>query len=133
MAFCAYMSTTEHNPSLRHIFVFDDVKTNIGSPYNKYSGMFTASSDGVYVFTWTIFTPRHSYAYCEIVINSQAFTGMVTDSETVTEIHSTTGVTAVSLNRGDLVHIRTHPTSLSHGDVSSNDISGRASFCGWTL
>lgn len=95
--------------------------------------MFTAPSDGVYVFTWTIFTPRHSYAYCQIVINSQAFTGMVTDSETVTEIHSTTGVIAVSLNRGDLVHIRTHPTSLSHGDVSSNDISGRASFCGWKL
>lgn len=133
MAFCAYMSTTEHNPSLRHIFVFDDVKTNIGSPYNKYSGMFTAPSDGVYVFTWTIFTRPHSYAYCQIVTNSQAFTSMVTDSETVTEIHSTAGVIAVSLNRGDLVHIRTHPTSLSHGDVSSNEITGRASFCGWKL
>lgn len=133
MAFCSYMSMTEHSPSLHHIFVFDDVRTNIGSAYNKNSGMFTAPSDGVYVFTWTIFTYARSYAYSQIIINSQAFTSMLTDSATVNEIHSTTGVIAVSLNHGDLVYIRTHPTALSRGDVLSNDTSGRPSFCGWKL
>ena len=42
VAFCAYMSTSENSPSLHHIFVHDIVKTNLGSAYNRYSGMFTA-------------------------------------------------------------------------------------------
>ena len=56
VAFYAYLSHSEPNPSLNHALIFDSVKTNVGGGYNEYSGMFTAPSSGVYVFTWAIYT-----------------------------------------------------------------------------
>lgn len=133
VAFCAYMTTSEVSPSLHHTFVFDNVKTNIGSVYNKYSGMFTAPSDGVYVFTWTILSGPQSYTNAQIVVNSQAFTNLVTQSEDTGVLHSSTGVIVVSLNSGDLVYIRTHPEALSFGTVISHNLYGQPSFSGWKL
>lgn len=133
VAFCAYMSTTEVNPSRHHILVFDDVKTNIGSAFNRISGMFTAPIDGAFVFTWTIFSDRHSYINSQIVVNTEAFTSMITDSDEVSDLHSSTGVIVVNLNRGDSVYIRTHPTEQSHGNIFSGSIRGRPSFNGWKL
>lgn len=132
-AFCAYMSTTEHSPSLHHVLVFDDVRTNIGSAFNRISGMFTAPIDGVYVFTWTIFSDIHSYVFSQIVVNTEAFTSMVTDGEEVGDYHSSTGVVVVSLKCGDVVYIRTHPTHLSHGNIHSDRFNGSPSFSGWKL
>lgn len=112
VAFCAYMSTTEVSPTRHHVLVFDDVKTNIGSAFNRISGMFTAPIDGAYVFTWTIFSDRHSDSYInsQIVVNTEAFTSMITDSDEVGDFHSSTGVIVLNLNRVDSVYIRTHPT-----------------------
>lgn len=127
------MTISEVNPSLHHVLVFDNVQTNIGSAYNKYSGTFTAPTNGVYVFTWTLFTNGNSYAFSQIVVNSQAFTSLITDSEKISDIHSSTGVIVVSLNREDLVFIRTHPTILSSGTILSVDTHGQPSFSGWKL
>lgn len=99
------MSMIEYNLSLCYIFVFDDVKINIGFFYNKYFGMFIVFSDGVYVFIWIIFILCYLYVYCEIVINFQVFIGMVIDSEMVIEIYFIIGVIVVSLNCGDFVYI----------------------------
>lgn len=133
VAFCAYMSTTEVSPSRHHVLVFDDVKTNIGSAFNRISGMFTAPIDGAYVFTWTIFSDKHSYIFSQIVVNTEAFTSMITDSDEVADFHSSTGVIVVNLNRWDSVYIRTHPTEVSHGNIFSGSIRGRPSFNGWKL
>lgn len=132
VAFCAYMSTSEASPSLHHVLVFDNVQTNIGSAYDRISGMFTAPVDGVYVFSCTIFSDRHSFIYSQIVVNTQSFTNMITDSDEVSDFHSSTGVIVVSLNRGDKVYIRTHPTYLSHGSVHSG-VFGNTLFNGWKL
>lgn len=133
VAFCAFMSTTEVSPSRHHILVFDDVKTNIGSAFNRISGMFTAPIDGTFVFTWTIFSDTLSYIISQIVVNTEAFTSMLTDSEQVGVYHSSTGLIIVNLNRGDSVYIRTHPSELSHGNIYSGSIYGRPSFNGWKL
>ena len=95
--------------------------------------MFTAPADGMYVFTWTIFSGYHSYVYTQIVVNSDVFDYMITDSEHVSDIHSGTKVIVVSLNRGDLVYVRTHPINLSQGSIHSSENSGQPSFCGWKL
>lgn len=127
------MSTTEHNPSLHHVLVFDNVKTNVGSAFDGISGMFRAPIDGVYMFTWTIFSDRHSFIFSQIVVNTEAFTSMITDSDEVSDFHSSTGVIVVSLNLGDLVYIRTHPTERSYGNIFSGSIRGNPSFSGWKL
>lgn len=51
VAFHAYMSQNEPNPSLHHALIFEVVKTNVGCGHDELSGMFTAPSPGVYVFT----------------------------------------------------------------------------------
>lgn len=56
VAFYVHMSASEPSPSLHHALIFDEVKTNVGGRYNQFSGMFSAPSIGLYVFTWTIYT-----------------------------------------------------------------------------
>lgn len=126
VAFCAYISRTEQSPSLHHIFVFDDVRTNIGSACDRISGMFSAPVDGTYVLTWTMISDYHGYVYSQIVVNTQVFTGMITNS-------SSTRVIVVHLNHNDKVFIRTHPTTHGGGNVYSGDPDGKPSFSGWKL
>lgn len=133
VAFCAYMSTTEHSPSLHHTFVFDDVRTNIGSAYDRISGIFSAPLDGVYVLTWTMISDYHAYVYSQIVVNTEVFTGLITNSDEVGDRHSSTGVIVVHLNHNDKVYIRTHPTAHGSGNVHSGDFDGKPSFSGWKL
>ena len=95
--------------------------------------MFTAPVDGVYTFTWTIFSEVHSYVYTQIVVNSAAFDNMIVNSDAVHDVHSGTKVIVVSLTRGDVVYVRTDDTYLSHGMISSGRVNGYSSFCGWKL
>lgn len=94
-------------------------------------GLFRDLFDGVDVFTWTFFPNRHSFIFSQIVVNIEAFTSMITESDEVSDIHSSTGVLVVSLNRGDLMSIRTHPIERSHGNLFSGSICGNPSFSGW--
>ncbi|CAG2251312.1 C1QL [Mytilus edulis] len=109
VAFYGYMSHGESQPGKHQILDFDVVKTNVGLAYNKYSGMFTAPVNGVYVFTWTVSTGMHSYVYSQLVINSDPFGAIQTDSDEVSDYHTSTGSVVAELNYGDVVYIRTHP------------------------
>uniref|UniRef100_A0A8W8M301 C1q domain-containing protein n=1 Tax=Magallana gigas TaxID=29159 RepID=A0A8W8M301_MAGGI len=72
VAFYAYMSTTESNPSTHHTIIYDHEVTNIGNGYNRHSGTFIAPVDGVYVFSWTIFmSVPGEYMSIELTLNSQ--------------------------------------------------------------
>lgn len=133
VAFCAYMSTTEHSPSLHHTFVFDDVRTNIGSAYDRISGMFSAPVDGVYVLTWTMISDYHANVYSQIVVNTEVLTGLITNSDEVGDRHSSTGVIVVHLSHNDRVYIRTNPTTHGYGNVHSGNLDGKPSFSGWKL
>lgn len=88
--------------------------------------MFSAPVDGTYVLTWTMISDYHGYVYSQIVVNTQVFTGMITNS-------SSTRVIVVHLNHNDKVFIRTHPTAHGGGNVSSGDPDGKPSFSGWKL
>lgn len=108
VAFCAFLTTEENSPSLHHTFVFNYVKTNLGSAYNSHSGLFTAPTGGTYV--------------C-----------MIVNSEEVNGVHSGTKVVVVNLTCGDVVYVRTHPTTISKGNIRSDTIHGQPTFCGWKL
>ena len=54
IAFYAYMSYDEVNPTRHHTLIFDVVKTNDGNGHNKFSGLFNASVSGLYSLTCSI-------------------------------------------------------------------------------
>lgn len=96
-------------------------------------GFLGCSVDGVYVLTWTMISDYHAYVYSQIVVNTEVFIGLITNSEEVGDRHSSTGVIVVHLNRNDRVYIRTHPTAHGGGNVHSGDFDGKTSFSGWKL
>lgn len=51
--------------------MFETVDLNKGQGCNNSTGIFTASSDGIYVFDWTTLTWQGQYAYTSLVVNDQ--------------------------------------------------------------
>ncbi|XP_061179364.1 heavy metal-binding protein HIP-like [Saccostrea echinata] len=133
VAFTAVMSSCIPHPSLGHTFIFDQVKTNTGSGYNKYSGHFMAPQEGIYVFSWTVVADYHSYVRSEIVINGSQFSYIMTDGQEIHDIHTASGLITAYLNHGDDVYIRTHSSLPGVGNVCSGGIYGFTSFSGWKI
>ncbi|XP_062590591.1 uncharacterized protein LOC134252169, partial [Saccostrea cucullata] len=106
VAFSAYMSNREPEPSPHHTFIFDSVLTNVGNGYNKHSGIFTAPH-----------TVGASF----------------TDAYDSTYTQTSNGLIAVEINEGDTVFIRTHPTNSNKGRITSNPVEHRTSFSGWKI
>lgn len=81
VAFSAYVSAHETELSKGYTIHFDTIITNIGSHYNKYSGVFKAPQDGIYVFAWTLYCHAEGYIFSELVVNSDVVGAMVSDGE----------------------------------------------------
>ena len=131
-AFSAYVSTYETELSKDHIIRFDTIVTNIGSHYNRHSGMFTAPEQGVFVFSWNLYCHSGGYIYSQLVVNSNVGGAMFTSGEGATDIRSTTEVVVVQVNAGDVVYVRTHPTQSHSGNLYSHP-DWRSSFSGWKV
>lgn len=131
VAFYAYMSASEPNPSLHHALIFDEVKTNVGGGYNQFSGMFTAPSPGLYVITWTIYTGDHGQTAFFIYVNHNVFGATFGETDNnQNDFDSDSGSMVVNLNAHDNVYIR---TSRACSTYVISDSSRRTTFAGWRL
>lgn len=133
MAFYAYMSQTENNPGPHHTIIFDIPVTNVGNGYNHFSGTFRAPSSGVYVFSWTISCSNDGYVFTQLVVNSDAIGGILTNSDDTIDRISTTGLVVKKLLQGDVVFVRTAPSDGPVGDIESLTPHQKTSFSGWKL
>jgi hypothetical protein len=130
VAFYAYMSHNEPSPSYHHSLIFDVVKTNLGGGYNEYSGIFTAPSAGVYVFTWTIYTGDSGKTQFQIFVNHDLVDGTWGETDEAADYDSDSGTMVVSLNAHDNVYIRSSMACTA--DIISGP-GDRTSFAGWKL
>ena len=126
------MSRTEDTIGHHQTFVFDHVVTNVGGNYNRHTGTFTSSGQGVYVFSRTLYCQSEGYFYSEVVVNSNAVGALHCNAQSVIDIRHITGVVVVEINQGDAVFIRTHPTRDVSGSLISSNVY-RSSFTGWKL
>lgn len=72
IAFNAYMKKTlklHFNTPVN--VVYDGLYFNYGNAYNPHTGVFTAPSKGLYVFTWTSLTDSKMYFNAEILDNEK--------------------------------------------------------------
>lgn len=123
------MSHNLASPSAGHVLVFDVVKTNVGSGYNHHDGVFTAPSQGPYVFSWTVVSWYRSWVFSELMVNSSTYGRIITNSQDINDEHVGSSVVVAVLNPGDVVYIRVHSSS---GTLASTDLI-YTSFAGWKL
>lgn len=123
------MSHNLASPSAGHVLVFDVVKTNVGSGYNHHDGVFTAPSQGPYVFSWTVVSWYRSWVFSELMVNSSTYGRIITNSQDIDDEHVGSGVVVAVLNPGDVVYVRVHSSS---GTLASTDLI-YTSFAGWKL
>ncbi|VDH92408.1 Hypothetical predicted protein [Mytilus galloprovincialis] len=130
-AFYVYMSSNENSPGPHHTLIFNQVVSNIGNGYNQYTGIFTAPSTGVYVFSYTIMPDSGAYIPVEIIKNA----GVIGSSFTrpySSYRHSVSVTIVVHLTTGDVCYLRTSTSSTPSGNIYSST-SARTSFAGWLL
>ncbi|KAK3099021.1 hypothetical protein FSP39_025331 [Pinctada imbricata] len=107
--------------------VFDTIVTNIGKAYNGDTGIFTALSDGVYVFAWTVLTNPKKWFDSELVVNGTPKVYSAANSLGGGSYESTGCTSVLELKTGDRVWIRKRGSQGNHlrGNWSS--------FSGWKL
>lgn len=132
VAFYSFLTRNLHEPSTNHVIVYNNVITNIGGNYNKYSGVFTAPQSGTYVFTFTVYCSPESGVSLQLVANSQIFDGVLCNAQGADWHRSVSSTAVIQINQGDSVFIRTHHNVTTIGDISSYD-NARTCFAGWFL
>nr|CBX41665.1 putative C1q domain containing protein MgC1q16 [Mytilus galloprovincialis] len=130
-AFYAYMSKDEPHPSAHHQLIFDEVKTNLGNGYSKFTGTFTVPTAGVYVFSYTLYTGNHGAINFDIHVNDAIYDSIYGETDDVSaDYDSDSGTIVVALNQGDKVYLR------SNKDCTGIVLGGRyakSTFAGWKL
>lgn len=86
--------------------IFDKVSLNEGNAYDNTSGIFTAPSDGIYSFTWTIVTNPGNAFVTEIVRNEEMITRNFPDSRGEKGYDMSTSHAYIKMKKGEKVWIR---------------------------
>ena len=133
VGFYALLSATEAHPGTHHTIIFDDVKTNIGSGYNKYTGAFSAPRSGLYFISWTIVTFCHDTVFKQLVHNDVLVGFFETDSTDVCDMTVGTGNVVLQLGTGDVAFVRTHPDTNTNGKIYSDSDHRASSFTGFLV
>lgn len=130
-AFYAFMKSSEPNPGSHHTLIFGIVITNIGTHFNRYTGIFTAPIAGIYVFSYSITPDTSSYIPVEIVRNNDVVGSSITRAYGSYQ-HNAASTVVIQLSAGDVCFIRTSSSSVPSRNIYS-DTYARSSFSGWLL
>lgn len=126
IAFNAYLTKTlTMHISTPVNIVYDGLIYNYGNAYNPHNGIFTAPSDGLYIFTWTSFVVTEKTFNAEILANGKR-KGLANCHNRYNKGYENCANTVpVVLKNGDKVNIRTTYANSLTKDWSS--------FKGWKV
>jgi hypothetical protein len=119
IAFYGKMMNQHTNLSTNSILKFNNVVTNIGSPYSQNNGLFIAPVSGIYVFSTTIMIENRNDAHVGIYVNDKLMTNVkLYGSEHQYDTMSQTAI--YKLQKNDTVSVRRHEGSqILHFDYTS--------------
>ncbi|XP_048765817.2 heavy metal-binding protein HIP-like [Ostrea edulis] len=125
IAFHARTSSTLQNLGSYAVVVFGKVTLNSGSAYNGNTGIFTAPTDGIYSFTWTILTKMGSYFNTQIVINGNIVGYNYVDGKAGSAQYEASSTTAViRMKKKDKVWIRANSGEAKYAYKEWSSFSG---------
>ncbi|OWF51340.1 uncharacterized protein LOC110449310 [Mizuhopecten yessoensis] len=130
IAFRASLSHDIDRASINMPIQFDQISLNVGRCYSGNTGVFTCTSPGIYMFSWTVQIHTHMM-YTELVRNGgRIAVGYAGDTSYDS---AGTGVALIELNQGDEVLVRVH--SFNHVSEAGHMLgtSGVTSFSGFQV
>ena len=71
VAFDVRLVSNVNNLATNGRVIFGTVDLNEGKGYDPSTGIFTAPTEGIYVFDWTTMTQLGKYAYTSLVVNGK--------------------------------------------------------------
>lgn len=132
IGFYAFLSKNETNPGIHHTIIFDNKMTNVGDGYNPFTGVFTATKDGLYGFAVSIIIMIHQYESFDLGRNNAVQGSLFVDADYSGEWRTSSMTAVLARYHGDVVYIRTSSTYTPHGSVHIT-VDGRSSFSGWII
>ena len=123
VAFFATMTSVLQTPPNGHVFIFNNIETNIGHGYNGLSGAFSCPESGIYAFFWNIRVKIH-WGEAELIRNGVVVTGSATGDSAYTQTGSFSAI--VFVNQGDTV-------TLNVKNPTKTDFITPSSFGGYKL
>ncbi|KAK3103898.1 hypothetical protein FSP39_022759, partial [Pinctada imbricata] len=120
VAFHAKLKNTIKDYKSDDKIAFGNVVLNEGNGYNNESGVFTAPSDGIYVFDWTILTYPGKIFHLDFMVNNKiaAITHNTLSRSSHTSVSSSV---VVKLQKGDQAWLESHKSYV-----------GQYAFGAWT-
>ena len=106
VAFYAEVTSDITHIGNHQVIHFDKIRTNIGNAYNSNTAMFTAPSNGIYTFHWTITNKDQSFMNTELIARRQVYGNAMSDAYNHNDYAVAANLAVISLNKGDQVYIQ---------------------------
>ena len=131
VAFSAYLSMSSHYVS-GHTVKYDQVLTNYGNGYNKYTGVFSAPTTGVYLLTFSIATVQgNSHIRVKLVYNNSNIADASADPGHASHVDMGGNTVIVDLTAGQSVWLEVYDSA--NGQMASSSRDRYATFSGVKL
>ncbi|KAK3577805.1 hypothetical protein CHS0354_024849 [Potamilus streckersoni] len=137
VAFSVYLDHAIHNLGPNQILIFNQILLNEGHAYNKFTGVFSATVGGVYIFAWSVAarddgTLSAPDIWTKLVVNGEHKVSAVAESTQIRDDEMGTNVAILRLDQGDAVWIAHHDLGNTR-DIFSSDSLRVVTFSGALL
>ncbi|CAC5422858.1 C1QL [Mytilus coruscus] len=106
VAFMAKNSGSLKNIPTKSVVVYNIAVTNLGNGYDTSTGIFTAPSNGVYIFSWTVLCERSKHFFTYLALNGNLIARNFAGARNVTEYSSGSQNVVLEIKKDDKVSVR---------------------------